>query len=88
VFLINPRPLRARGAPGNHKSNGRPITATTVEAIEHADRFARYAVDGLPHDQNAHPGIHAHLTAARVQLEAALKLAAIGPPPASLPAAS
>jgi hypothetical protein len=57
------------------------MTATTVEAIEHAERFARYAVDRLlPDDPDAHPGIQGHLTAARVQLEAALKLAAIGQP--------
>jgi hypothetical protein len=52
------------------------MTATTVEAIEHADRCARYALDRLPDDPDAHPGIQGHLTAARVQLEAALKLAA------------
>jgi hypothetical protein len=56
-------------------SSGWP-TGTAVEAIERADRFARYAVERLPHDAEAHPGIQGHLTAARVHLEAALKLAA------------
>jgi hypothetical protein len=54
------------------------MTATTVEAIEDANRLARYALDRLPNDPDAHPGIQGHLTAARVQLEAALKLAATG----------
>jgi hypothetical protein len=52
------------------------MTATTVEAIQQADWFARYALDRLPADPDAHPGIQGHLTAARVQLEAALKLTA------------
>jgi hypothetical protein len=49
-----------------------------LEAIEHAHWFARYAIDRLPERPDAHPGIHGHLTAARVQLEAALRLAAPG----------
>jgi hypothetical protein len=52
------------------------MTLTTVDAIERAHRFARHALDRLPHDPDAHPGIQGHLTAARNQLEAALKLAA------------
>jgi hypothetical protein len=70
------RDPRARCAVDNRNSSGRTMTATTVEAIEHADRFAHYALDRLPDDPDAHPGIKGHLTAARVQLEAALKLAA------------
>jgi hypothetical protein len=54
------------------------MTATTVEAIEHADRLARHALDRLADDPDAHPGIQGHLSAARVQLEAALRLAAAG----------
>jgi hypothetical protein len=67
---------RARCAVGDRNSSRRPITVTTLEAIEHADWFARYALDRLPDDPDAHPGIQGHLTAARVQLDAALKLAA------------
>jgi hypothetical protein len=52
------------------------VTVTTVDAIEFADWFARYALDRLPEDPDMHPGIHGHLTAARVQLRAALRLAA------------
>jgi hypothetical protein len=51
------------------------MTPTAVDAIEHANRFARYALDRLPDDPDPHPGIQGHLTAARIQLEAALKLA-------------
>jgi hypothetical protein len=51
------------------------MNASTVEAIEHADWFARHALDRLADDGHAHPGIQGHLTAARVQLEAALRLA-------------
>jgi hypothetical protein len=54
----------------------RPMTATTVEASEHADWFARYAFDRRSDDPDAHPGIQGHLTAARVHLEGAPKLAA------------
>jgi hypothetical protein len=56
------------------------MSTTAVEAIEHADWFARYALDRIPEDPDAHPGIQGHLTAARVQLEAALKLARNQPP--------
>jgi hypothetical protein len=52
------------------------MTLTTLAAIERADRFARHALDRLPDDPDAHPGVQGHLTAARIQLEAALKLAA------------
>jgi hypothetical protein len=54
------------------------ITATTVEAIEHAEWFARRALDRLADDPDAHAGIQGHLSAARVQLEAALRLVAAG----------
>jgi hypothetical protein len=62
--------VRTAGEPGT--------TPTTVEAIEHADWFVRYALDRLPDDADPHPGIQGHLTAARVQLEAALKLSGTG----------
>ena len=67
---------RARCAAGTSNSSGRAVIATTVEVIEYADWFARYALDRLPDDPDAHPGIQGHLTAARVQLRAAHKHAA------------
>jgi hypothetical protein len=48
------------------------------EAIERAVWLVRYVVDGLGDDADAHPGVRGHLIAARVQLEAALTLAATG----------
>jgi hypothetical protein len=66
----------ARRAGSSLRGYEAPSPATTVEAIEHAESLARYALHRLPDDPAAHPGIQGHLTAARVQLEAALKLAA------------
>jgi hypothetical protein len=62
---------------GDRKSVRREMTATTVEAIEHADWFVRYALDRLASDEGVHPGVQGHLAAARVQVEAALRLTAL-----------
>jgi hypothetical protein len=63
-----------------HTTTPRDIQRAAVggllEAIEYAGWFALYALDRLPDRPDAHPGIHGHLNAARVQLEAALSLAA------------
>ena len=53
------------------------MTETGIEAIERAASFAGYALERLREDIDAHPGIRGHLTAACVQLEAALKLSAV-----------
>jgi hypothetical protein len=55
------------------------MSVTVQEAIEHADWFDRYALDRL--NDHDHPGVKGHLTAAHVQLVAALKLAAPVPKP-------
>lgn len=50
------------------------MSATVTEAVEHADWYARYALDRL--NGTEHPGLRGHLLASEVQLQAAMKLAA------------
>jgi hypothetical protein len=73
---IPPRDVVARRSGSGSRAYEPQSPSPTVEAIEHANRSARYALDRLSDDPDAHPGIQGHLTAARVQLEAALELAA------------
>jgi hypothetical protein len=54
------------------------MSVMTVEAIERAEWLVRDVVGRLGDDADAHAGVQGHLIAARVQLEAALTLAATG----------